>query len=741
MRANFYRLWLIVVTMFLGGTLGQMQAADAAPARPNILWISIEDTSPDLGCYGDKYATTPVLDKFATESVRYTRCFTHAGVCAPSRSGLITGMYPPSITTQHMRCDGVPPPHVRCFTEYLRAAGYYCTNNSKTDYQFTPPITAWDANGNQAHWKNRSKDEQGNDKPFFAVFNLVTTHESQIRTAGAIGRKLPADKKHDPAKAVLPPYYPDTPLVRQDWANCYDNVTATEDRIAELLKELDDAGMREETIVWFWGDHGRGLPRAKRWLYDSGVRAPLMIRVPEKWRKLAAPRDCIPVMPGSVDEELHAFVDFAPTMLSLCGLSIPDHLQGQAFLGPRAAAKPREYVYGHRDRMDERYDLIRMVRDKRYKYLRNFRPDLPYAQHINYMDEMPTMQEWRRLAAEGKLNEQQKIFFAPYKPLEELYDTENDPHELVNLAEKPEQAKRLERMREECYRWMMSTGDTGLVDESIIERVNHPNGETPTVPLPTLKVLRAHEGQPLTIEVQVPNGGAVAYRLVSRGKDKANEKQPWEVLPAGGSLEINVTQRLIARGVRLGYKNSEMLQWNAGDPVPEAVKVEEQLPNEVLRRIVDRLYKEILPVAHEQVLENGGQELTPDKKLEMFAFFYSCAGFADKTPHAESTMAIRMIEEIKYLQVTRNLSSAELVDKIKEKHPAVAEQLKKYFQPTLTDLKEVLKDKNEFVRLHAAHALDNLGEAARPALADIEEAAKADDYAGRVCKFIVKKLK
>ncbi|MGC4003413.1 MAG: sulfatase [Pirellulales bacterium] len=314
-------------------------------ARPNVVWISIEDTSPDLGCYGDTYAKTPVLDAFAKQSVRFDRAFTHAGVCAPSRSGIITGMYPTSMTTQHMRCQGVPETHIRCFTEYLREAGYYCTNNVKTDYQFKPPITAWDENSNKAHWRGKAKNQ-----PFFAVFNYVNTHESQIRDPSAENQKLVAalkpEEKHDPALAVLPPYYPDTPAVRRDWANYYDNVTATEAKIAAVLKQLDDDGLTEETIVWFWGDHGRGLPRGKRWLYDSGTRIPLLIRVPEKWRKHAAPSNPERVAPGSVEENLTAAIDFAPTMLSLCGVEIPKHLHGQAFLGPKTVATPRKFVYG-----------------------------------------------------------------------------------------------------------------------------------------------------------------------------------------------------------------------------------------------------------------------------------------------------------------------------------------------------------------------------------------------------------
>ncbi|HTN04694.1 MAG TPA: sulfatase, partial [Planctomycetaceae bacterium] len=354
----------------------------SAADRPNILWISAEDLSPDLGCYGDAYARTPHLDRFATESVRYTRCFTHAGVCAPSRSGLITGMYPPSIGTQHMRCKGVPPAVVKCFPEYLRQAGYYCTNNSKTDYQFDSPGSAWDESSGKAHWKQRADGQ-----PFFAVFNFTTSHESQARNPSPATQKLiaalPDALKHDPAQAVLPPFWPDTPVVRRNYADYADTVSAMDSQVGAILRELEAAGLADDTIVWFWGDHGRGLTRCKRWLYDSGTRVPLLVRVPEKYRRLVFSDNAPQRTPGSTCDELVAFVDFAPTLLTLAGVPLPAHFQGQPFLGPEPIAT-RQYVYGHRDRMDEAYDSIRMVRDKRFKYLRNFLPQVSYGQDISY---------------------------------------------------------------------------------------------------------------------------------------------------------------------------------------------------------------------------------------------------------------------------------------------------------------------------------------------------------------------
>ncbi len=482
--------------------------ADEAPAkaRPNILWISLEDLSPDLGCYGDTYARTPVLDEFAKNGVRFTKVFTHAPVCAPSRSGIITGMYPTSIGTHNMRCQAVLPPDVKCFTEYLRATGYYCTNNAKTDYQFNPPPTAWNENNNRAHWRGRAAGQ-----PFFAVFNVNTTHESQIRTANAQRARLAEEERHDPANANIPPYYPDTAVVRRDWATYHDNITAAEKQVARLLEELREDGLAEDTIVWIWGDHGRGLPRGKRWVYDSGTHIPLLIRVPEKWRSLASPDAPDKVAAGSVNDDLIAIIDFGPTVLSLAGVDAPKHVHGRAFLGSHRG-KPRKYLFAGRDRMDERYDLIRSVHDGRFHYIRNFMPHLPYAQHIGYMDEMPTMKEMRRLHAADKLEGPAALFFRDTKPVEELYDTAEDPHEIHNLADDAAHAARLTELRGQLKNWMRETGDLGLIPEPILDEAQRRDGDArsaarqsgkdwrPSVWSPDLidrwLVLKEHDRQP-----------------------------------------------------------------------------------------------------------------------------------------------------------------------------------------------------------------------------------------------------
>ena len=353
-------------------------APPKSPARLNVLWISCEDTSPDLGCYGDEYAHTPNLDRLAAQGRRYTNAFVPYPVCAPTRSSIITGMYPSTIGSMHMRTgmkgyQCVPPPEVRCFTEYLRGAGYFCTNQRKTDYQFAAPFTAWDKGRD---WRSRPEG-----MPFFCVINLTVSHES--RNWPRKGEKL----VHDPDKAPVPPYYPDTPIVRQNLARYYDNVTKMDAQAGKILEQLESDGLADNTVVLFWSDHGRGLPRHKRWIYDSGIHVPLIVRWPGT------------IQPGETCDDLVCLVDLGPTVLSLAGVTVPPHVQGRPFLGGQKA-EPRAFIVAARERMDKSSDdHIRCVRDKRHKYIRNFMPHKPYAQPIPYRDRMPIMKEWRRLDA------------------------------------------------------------------------------------------------------------------------------------------------------------------------------------------------------------------------------------------------------------------------------------------------------------------------------------------------------
>ena len=450
---------LLAETFALLATTNSAQAADAK--RPNILWLSCEDISPHLGCYGDPHAITPHLDKLATQGVRYSHAFTTAGVCAPCRSGIITGLYQTTLGTHHMRCSAQLPPEVKPFPVYLRQAGYYCTNNSKQDYQFKTPRETWDDSCGKAHWRNR-KDQ---DQPFFAVFNFTGCHESGIASAGKykqVTSVLTPEQRQDAGKlGTLPPYYANTPVIREDWKRNYELITAMDAWAGKLLAELTEDGLAQETIVCFWSDHGVGLPRAKRWLYDSGTQIPLIVRMPARFRVDGQGQ------PGTVTDQLVSSIDLGPTVLNLAGIKVPDVMQGRPFLG-RSAGPARDYVYGARDRMDERYDIIRMVRDQRFKYIRNYEPLKTYYQYMNTPEQGATMHDLRRLHEAGKLPAAAEYYFNPTKPTEELYDCQADPHEITNLAADPAYSDVLERMRQAHLTWVEETKDLGLLPEPII---------------------------------------------------------------------------------------------------------------------------------------------------------------------------------------------------------------------------------------------------------------------------------
>ena len=439
----------------------ETKPAESPPAgdHPNVLWLSAEDISPLLGCYGDRFACTPNLDKLAAEGIRYDHAYAHAPVCSPSRSGIITGVYPSTLGTHHHRSHATLPPDIRCFTEYLRQAGYYCSNNDKKDYNFDDSREAWDESSRTAHWRNR-KDGQ----PFFSVFNHTVSHESLLHKTESefeAIRQRWGVQRHDPAKVPIPAYHPDIPEFREDWARYYDAITALDAQIAERLKELEADALSESTIVMFWGDHGTGITRGKRWLYELGTRVPLIIRFPRKYQHLA------PGPPGSVETQLVRLMDLGPSMLELAGAPVPESMQGRAFLG-RRIQQPRECIFFIRDRMDEAYDCIRAARGQRFHYIRNFYSHVPYDQYNQYLYKERTAQAWRRLR--GRLEGPAALFLRPEKPMEELFDAEADPEEVHNLATKPEHQQTLADMRHRLCAWMIETHDLGLLDEAEMYR-------------------------------------------------------------------------------------------------------------------------------------------------------------------------------------------------------------------------------------------------------------------------------
>lgn len=507
-----------------------------------------------MGAYGDRYARTPRLDRLATEGVRFTRAFSTAPVCAPSRSTLFAGMYASSIGTLHMRSTGVPPAYVKGLGEYLRAAGYFTLNRAKTDYNIsatptedtdggllsqTVPLGVWDESGPAAHWRHRAAGQ-----PFFAVISPQVTHESRLfRSVEAFASEavhLKPEDRHDPARAALPPYYPDTPVARANWARYYDAWTEVDGQIADLLVELDRDGLAANTVVFFASDHGRGFPRAKRWAYDSGIRVPLIVRWPGH------------LTAGSVREDLVSFIDFPPTTLSLAGVPVPKHFQGQTFLGP-AAAPARKYIYVHRDRMDSVPDTIRAVRDERFKYIRNFHPELPYAQRLDYAEQVPMLQEWRRLLAEGQLRGPQLLFFAPRKPTEELYDTQTDPHEVTNLADAPAQRSRLETMRAELERWMRETGDLGLVPEAELKARMRPTGSWSAAATPVITPAAGSFTRSVDVRIACATEGSTVIFAM-----QAEPTAAWRLYTR--PIAVSESTLVRAKCGRLGFKDSEEVQ-------------------------------------------------------------------------------------------------------------------------------------------------------------------------------------
>ncbi|MFW6059658.1 MAG: sulfatase [Phycisphaeraceae bacterium] len=527
--------------------------------RPNILWISLEDTSPRFGCYGDPVARTPNLDRLAAEGCRYPNAFSVAGVCAPSRSAVITGMYPTAIGTHQMRTshstrhspdtpmpyEAVPPHYVKLVSEYLRAAGYYCTNNVKTDYQFNPPISAWDEWSQQAHWRNRPDADQ----PFFAVFNFTYTHESGMWADHE--RSHPADGplRTDPDQVELPPYLPNTPKARRALAQHYDNIERDDEEVGRLLRELEEDGLAQNTIVFIWSDHGEGLPRAKRWPYDSGIRVPLIVRWPGRLNE------------GAVDDRLVSMIDLGPTVLSLAGVGAPQHMHGTPFLGPDTT--PRSYIYASRDRHDEAYDMVRAVRDGRYKYIRHYYPMQPYTPWIPYLNRHPVMEELWRLHLEGALEPPQDFLFRT-RPVEELYDTQNDPHELNNLAMEPAHRQTLQRLREALDQWREKYGDMGDVDEAQMVRNWYPNGRQPVTLHPLLIPVSAeHPGRatgsgggqfagPILVQMHCATQGASIVWTTEPGDDAR-----WHLYTGPVRLDGPGRALLRARAHRIGFQPSE----------------------------------------------------------------------------------------------------------------------------------------------------------------------------------------
>lgn len=491
-----------------------------AQERPNILVLMAEDLSARVGAFGDPVARTPILDQLAADGVRFPNTFTTAGVCAPSRAAFITGVHQITLGAQHMRSSNfdaasylaVPPAEVKAFPELLRRAGYFTFTTRKLDYQFSGvipgsgPPTIWDTEA----YPDILPDLPS-DRPFFGLINFLITHESQSflpeSTTTEFGRAsaeralaartgLTWRTPHD--AVVVPPYYPDTQEVRAHIADHYDNVQLMDAQVGQVLARLEALGRLDQTIVIWTTDHGDPFPRAKRELFDSGIRVPMIIR----WPPARVPAS---VRPGAVDDQLVSFVDLAPIILAMAGERLPAYLHGRNLLDP--GVPPRRYVYASRDRMDEQPDRVRAVRDARFKYLRYFRPGTPGAVHIAYRDQGRIMQALWSARAAGTLTSVQSAWFEP-RPTEALYDLETDPHETVNLAGDPEHLAVLSRFRSAYGAWHLRVPDTSDRPEAEMAAAFWPDGRQPVTAPPTIQ--RDEQNR---VTLTAGPGASIEYKL------------------------------------------------------------------------------------------------------------------------------------------------------------------------------------------------------------------------------------
>ena len=534
-------------------------------AQPNIMLMVVEDLGPRIGAYGDPLARTPNIDRLAAEGVRYTNVFTTSGVCAPSRAALITGMHQQAIGAQHMRTasfgrlnegalgtfstpgpayEAVPPAFVKGFPERLRAAGYFTMNNVKTDYQFGEPFTIWDRSGDAVSLADRDPD-----KPFFFMLSHFGTHESGMFRRGFAdqfewSKRIFAlndaglarlNERTDPARVAVPAYLPDTPEVRSDIARHYDNIAVMDLWVGERLEELRAAGLLESTVVIWTTDHGDGLPRAKRTIYDSGLHVPFIVRLPNRERA------------GTVDARLVSFVDLAPTLLSLAGVSVPSHLHGQDFLDE--AAPRRRYVHAARDRLDELPDRSRAVRDARFKYLRNYLPERPLLGVLYFRENLASMAELRRLHREQALAPTLREYLEPVRPPEELYDLADDPDEMRNRVDDPAFRDELHRLRTELDRWLNEVGDLSVQPEvDMVTQLMWPGGEQPVTQAPVFAMDCSGPTPGVELRAATP-GSSLGWRHAGA---------PFWSLYSGRLETVPRGARLEAKAIRYGYRESEV---------------------------------------------------------------------------------------------------------------------------------------------------------------------------------------
>ena len=520
----------------------------------NVVWISCEDMGPILGAYGNTIIKTPNLDRLASEGVLYKNAYSTVGVCAPSRFSIITGMYSARLGAHNMRTgdyhnfktpeevfykqdigvidkagvnipqyEVVPPKHVKPFTEILRAKDYYCANNFKCDYQFNSPFTAWDEVSPTVSFRDAPKD-----RPFFYVWNSLLTHESRIwQRSDEVLTVAPQD-------VIIPDYFPDIPEVRMDIARKYSNIEAMDKKVGELLSQLEEDGLLETTIIMFWSDHGGNLLRQKRAVGNSGLNVPLIVRYPDK------------KMAGKVEDRIVSLMDLAPTVLSLLNIEPPEHYDGKAFAGP-FEDKPRKYAFGTADRFDESTDMQRSVLDGRFVYIKNFMPELPLIYRNKYRERIPMNSKLIQMDSQGELDGDASYIFMKTKEVEELYDLQEDPYEVKNVATKPEYADKLVELRNALSAWQIEIDDKGFLPENEIVKSFWPDMKQPV----TEDVVFSLNSDGLLSLTTVTPGASIGYQL-----DENIGSDSWKFYHK--PLRINEDQQIAARAIRIGFKASNI---------------------------------------------------------------------------------------------------------------------------------------------------------------------------------------
>jgi len=544
-KFNFVKrlLFLLIAQLFL---LASNYAYAYANSTPNIILIVAEDMSAHVNAFGDNIAKTPNIDALAKQGVRYPNTFTTAGVCAPSRTSLITGVHQITIGGQHMRTRNfiphpyraVPDRDVKAFPEILRQHGYYTFVSNKLDYQFsnitknTGPFTIWDQQSKQPTWRTRPKN-----KPFFGMYHLDITHESQLFPT-KIEKNLKSNKVSVvtlPEQVSVPPFLPDTLVIRETIAQLYNNVHAMDKLVGKIVDDLRTDNLLNNTIIIWTTDHGDGLPRAKREIYDSGIKVPLVVFWPEKYR----PKQ---LLPNSIDKQLISFVDLAPSILAMANINKPAFMQGEALLVDYDLS-PRQYIFAAKDRLDEVTFKERAVRSTQFKYIKNYLPNLPGGIRLKYREQLPVMADVWQAIDEKKLNSNQLAWYLP-RPTEELYNIEVDPFELNNLATLARHQDTLLIMRAALTKFKVRVPDLSDISEIRLAKRNWPNKKQPVTSPPKIKRLANK-----VMLTNSTDGASIGFQL---------NQEPWQLYVK--PFDVKESDHLNVKAVKYGWQESSVKQ-------------------------------------------------------------------------------------------------------------------------------------------------------------------------------------